>query len=231
MSRAAEFVRRHRVDFVRRSRRRSRVVGGQTLAKTWVSLSVTAARQTSRGRHRQPHAALLSAILSFATSTRTRSRRGSCRRWTCLLDGSPARRDLGAGVHIANLRTQYAARLGPRRTPPWYSPAFPCWINFSSRASREEVVKYLRAASRGRRTAPSAFFSYLENATTQAPWVVSRASASLYPILRKIERKHENCITSSTPSAATALSTHRSSQSHGYPGQPLCWTTTAFRPR
>src|SRR5580765_7494566 len=61
--------------------------------------------------------------------------------------------------------------------------------------AREEVVKYLRGTpgERGGQDARERIFGYLDELkTTQRHGLYRALQHTLYPILRKIERKHEN---------------------------------------
>src|SRR5262245_61888941 len=60
--------------------------------------------------------------------------------------------------------------------------------------AREEVVKYLRGSYAGRGgQARERIFGYLDELRTTQRYPIYRAlQHPLYPILRKIERKHEN---------------------------------------
>jgi hypothetical protein len=71
--------------------------------------------------------------------------------------------------------------------------------------AREEVVKYLRGGlGEARRPGSRTDLRYLEELRTTQRHAIYRAlQHPLYPILRKIERKHENLHHVGTPSGTT----------------------------
>src|SRR3954471_17474793 len=99
--------------------------------------------------------------------------------------------------------------------------------------AREEVVKYLRGGLGERRDqARERIYGYLEELrTTQRPSIYRALQHPLYPILRKIERKHENL-----HHAANAVRNHRvvyasNHKSHtDYLVEPLVLDDNGIRP-
>src|ERR671926_296376 len=98
--------------------------------------------------------------------------------------------------------------------------------------AREEVVKYLRGDGEGAEQARERIFAYLDELrTTQRHGLYRALQHPLYPILRKIERKHENL-----HHVIAAVRTHRvvyasNHKSHtDYLVEPLVLDDNGIRP-
>jgi glycerol-3-phosphate O-acyltransferase len=98
--------------------------------------------------------------------------------------------------------------------------------------AREEVVKYLRSGSERHEAARDRIYGYLDELQTKQRYPIYRAlQHPLYPILRKIERKHEHLHHVETATGAHRIIYASNHKSHtDYLVEPLVLDDNGIRP-